>query len=76
MEPTETYGGNYFNDFELSVVNEPIGETIPLFESTTSNVQTEQFEIFKSLETNAPVINAGSFSNQVHFQNAVVWQKP
>jgi hypothetical protein len=70
MEPTETYGGNYFNDFELSVVNEPIGETIPLFESKTSNVQTEQFEVFKSLEKNAPFINAGSFSNQVHFQNA------
>lgn len=70
MEPTETYRGNYFNDFELSVLNEPIGETIPLFESKTSNVQTEQFEIFKSLEKNAPFINAGSFSNQVHFQNA------
>jgi len=70
MEPIETYSGNYFNDFELSVVSEPIGETIPLFETATSNVQTEQFEIFKSLEKNAPFVNAGSFSNQVHFQNA------
>lgn len=70
MKLVETYGGNYFNDFELPVLNEPIGVTIPLFESTSSNVQTEQFEIFKLLEKNAPFINAGSFSNQVHFQNA------
>lgn len=69
MESSVTYGGNYFNDFELSVVNEPIG-TIPLFESSISNVLTEQLEIFKTLEKNSPFINAGSFSSQVHFQNA------
>jgi hypothetical protein len=70
MEPTETYTGNYFNDFELSVLNEPIGEQILLFENITSDVQAEQFEIFKTIEKNAPFINAGSFSNQVHFQKA------
>lgn len=70
MEPTETYGGNYFSDFELSVASEPIGETIPLFETINSNVQSEQIEVFKSLEKNAPFVNAGSFSSQVHFQNA------
>lgn len=70
MEPTETYGVNYFNDFELSIVSEPIGETIPLFETTNSNVQSEQIEVFKLLENNAPFVNAGSFRSQVHFQNA------
>jgi len=70
MEPLETYGRNFFSDFELSVVSELIGEIIPLFETATSNVQAEQFDIFKSLEKDAPFVNAGSFSNQVHFQNA------
>lgn len=70
MEPLETCVVNYFNDFELSVLNEPIGEQILLFESFASNVQSEQFEIFKSIEKNAPFISAGAFSNQVHFQNA------
>jgi len=44
--------------------------TYSLFENYISNVQTEQLSIFKSLEKNAPIINAGSFSGQVHFQNA------
>ena len=70
MEPIETYAVNYFNDFELSVVNEPVGDQLLLFDKITSNVQSEQFEIFKKIEKNAPFINAGSFSNQVHFQNA------
>jgi hypothetical protein len=70
MEKSTTYIVNYFNDFELSVVSEPIGDQILLFDNITSNVQTEQFEIFKKIEKNAPFINAGSFSNQVHFQNA------
>lgn len=70
MEPIQKYEKKYFSDFELSVVSEPIGETIPLFETATSNVQSEQFEIFKSLEKNTPFVNASSFSNQVHFQNA------
>lgn len=69
MEPTAAYTENYFNDFELSVANEPIG-TLSLFETSFSDIQTEQLEIFKSLEQNAPLINASSFSNQVHFQNA------
>ena len=47
MEPIETYAVNYFNDFELSVLNEPIGDQLLLFDKITSNVQSEQFEIFK-----------------------------
>ena len=70
METIETYAIKFFNDFELSVVNEPIGDQLLLFDKITSNVQSEQFEIFKKIEKNAPFINAGSFSNQVHFQNA------
>lgn len=70
MESTNTYIDNYFNDFELSIVSEPVETTIPLFESSISSIQTEQFEIFKLLEKNAPFLYAGSFSNQVHFQNA------
>lgn len=69
MEPTTTYTENYFNDFELSIVGEPTG-TLSLFENFFSDIQTEQLEIFKSLERNAQLINASSFSNQVHFQNA------
>ncbi len=70
MEPSETYGGRYFHDFELPVVNESIGETIPIFAHSTPIVQTEQFRIFQLLENFVPIINAASFSNQVHFQNA------
>lgn len=70
MKQIKNYAVNYFEDFDLSVVNEPIGEQMLLFENLDSNVQTEQFEIFKTLEKNAPFIKAGSFSNQVHFQNA------
>lgn len=65
-EETTTY---YFNDFELMVINEP-AEMYPLFEYSVSEIQTKQLEIFKSLENNVPFINANSFSNQVHFQNA------
>ena len=71
MEPIEKYSNNYyFNDFELSVLDEPLGATLSLFESSPLNIQTEQFEIFKLLEKNAPFVNAASFRNQVHFQNA------
>ncbi len=69
MEPTTTYTENYFNDFELSIIGEPIG-TLSLFEKSFSDIQTAQMEIFKLLERNAPLISASSFSNQVHFQNA------
>lgn len=69
MEQSESYGKKYFNEFELSVVSEPIG-IIPLFEKSISSVQIEQLAVFKSLEINAPIINADSFSSQVHFQNA------
>jgi len=69
MNSPNLYFENKFNDFELSVANEPIG-TLSLFENYFSDIQTEQLEIFKSLEQNVPLINASSFSNQVHFQNA------
>lgn len=70
MHPTETHENNYFSDFELFVVNEPSEKMVPLFENKASNVQREQLEVFKLLERNAPFVMAGSFSNQVHFQNA------
>lgn len=69
MKPLESYVTNYFYDFELSVAEEPIA-TLSLFENLISDVQTNQLEVFKILEWNAPFINASSFSNQVHFQNA------
>ena len=71
MELTEKYSDTYyFNDFELTVLNEPSEKTLSLFEDSSLNVQTKQFEIFKLLEKNVPFINAASFKNQVHFQNA------
>lgn len=62
----------YFNDFELSVIEEPYFSTLSLFKSSTStsSTQLEQVEIFKMLERNAPFLNATSFRNQVHFQYA------
>jgi hypothetical protein len=63
------YPENYFEDLELSILNEPIG-TLSLFENPYTDVQKEQLEIFKSLERNLPLINASSFRDQVHFQNA------
>ena len=70
METAGSYRGKYFNDFGLSGIDEPIGTTSSLIESTASNVQTEQWKIFKSLENKAPFINAGSFSNHVHFRSS------
>lgn len=59
----------YFSEFEVSIVSEP-SETINMFETSVSDSQKEQFIIFQSLEKNLPFVNAISFSNQVHFQNA------
>lgn len=69
MEQLEAYATNYFSDFKLSVLNEPTG-ILPLFENSISDIQAEQLEVFKTLEKNIPFVNAGSFSSQVHFQNA------
>ncbi len=69
MEQHEEYIGNCFNDFELSVVSEPIG-AFTLFQESISDIQNEQLEVFKTLESTIPFINASSFSSQVHFQNA------
>lgn len=69
MKTAEASTAYYFNDFELTVANEPAG-MYQLFENSVSEIQTEQLEIFKSIEKNAPFINASSFSSQVHFQNA------
>lgn len=62
----------YFYDFEISNIEEPYAYTLPLFKTstTTSSVQQEQLKTFKTLEKNAPFVNAASFKNQVHFQNA------
>jgi len=68
MERAETYKTN-FSDFEITIVSEPSG-TLPLFETSVSENQKEQLKIFNSLENNIPFVNAISFSNQVHFQNA------
>ncbi|MDP2207452.1 MAG: DNA methyltransferase [Bacteroidota bacterium] len=68
MERAETYKTN-FSDFEVTIVSEPSG-TLPLFETSVSDNQKEQLKIFNSLENNVPFVNAISFSNQVHFQNA------
>lgn len=69
MEQHKEYIGNYFSDFELSVVREPIG-AFTLFQESISDIQNEQLEVFKTLESTIPFINASSFSSQVHFQNA------
>lgn len=60
----------YFYDFEISIIEEPYAYTLPLFETSTSSVHQEQVKTFKKLEKNAPFVNASSFKNQVHFQNA------
>ena len=69
MELLRTYKLNYFDDFELSIVNEPYG-TISLFDNLISDIQSEQTKVFNQLERNLPFVNANSFSNQVHFQKA------
>lgn len=69
MESVEKYGGDYFSDFEISILNEPIG-IIPLFENPETNIQAKQQAIFKLLEKGTSLLNADSFSTQVHFQNA------
>ncbi len=71
MEIIQTYNDKYyFNDFELSVIEDPYLGTLSLFENSTSDIQKEQFKIFSILEKKAPFVNAASFRNQVHFQNA------
>lgn len=59
-----------FNDLELSVVSEPSFGTLYMFEKSVSSIQAEQLDIFKKLESNIYLVNASSFSSQVHFQNA------
>jgi DNA modification methylase len=59
-----------FNDFELSIVAEPVFGTLSMFENSVTSIQAEQLDIFKKLESNIPFVNASSFSNQVNFQNA------
>lgn len=68
MERAKTFK-TYFSDFEVSIVSEPIG-MVPMFETSVSDIQKKQLKIFQSLENNYPFVNATSFSNQVHFQNA------
>ncbi len=69
MEQIEAYGLKRFGDFEISEIHEP-NYNLFLFENLISNIHSEQISIFKTLESKVPFINANSFSNQVHFQNA------
>ncbi len=68
MYRKETYS-THFSDFEITIVSEP-SETLYLFKTTVSENQKEQLRIIKSLEKNISFVNATSFRNQVHFQNA------
>lgn len=71
MEQIQTYSEKkYFNDFKLSVIEEPYLGTLSLFENSTSDILKDQYEIFNILEKKAPFVNAATFRNQVHFQNA------
>ena len=71
MELNQTYNDKYyFDDFELSVIEEPYLGTLSLFENSTLDIQKEQSKIFTLLEKSAPFVNATSLRNQVHFQNA------
>lgn len=69
MKQVEVYNESYFGDFELSIINEPYG-SLTLFENYISDIHSEQLKIFQNLEHKIPFVNAHSFSNQVHFQNA------
>lgn len=59
-----------FNDIDLSVLNEPAYGTLSLFENSVSEIQNKQLKVLEKLENNIHLINAISFSHQVHFQNA------
>ena len=73
MEQIKTYNEKfYFNDFEISVVEEPYLGTLSLFGDSTSNIQKEQYDIFKTLEKNAPFVNAASFKNQVSSRHNMI----
>jgi len=71
MEQIKTYSEKYyFNDFELSIIEEPSIGTLSLFENSTSEILKDQYKIFNLLEKKVPFVNAASFRNEVHFQNA------
>lgn len=60
----------YFADFEVErIVSEPSGN-YELFQIDIKDIQAEQLRIFNKLEIGLPMLNASSFGNQVHFQDA------
>jgi len=69
MKDLRIHSVKYFSNLEISILEEPNG-AIPLFEELVSDNQTEQLKVFENLEKGIPFINASSFRNQVHFQNA------
>ncbi len=69
MNTLKAYAQDYFCDFELTDIKEPI-VSYSLFEDIIADIQTNQLDIFRTLEKNAPFVNATSFGSQVHFQNS------
>ena len=68
--PTPDLIYDYFDEFEIrKIVSEPYTQ-YKLYESEKSESGVEQLKIFEELETDCPLFEGVSFSNQVHFQNA------
>lgn len=60
----------HFNSYEIeALISEP-SLNYELFPLEKTEIQKEQFNIFRKLENRFPIFNASSFGNQVHFQNA------
>ncbi len=72
MEIQHKYKEYHFDDFEYSVVCEPIAQYSLFRDSDVleQDKQKKQLSVFQSLEKNLTFSSARSFENQVHFQQA------
>lgn len=70
MTTAELTYKTYFGEFEVeSITSEPT-INYSLFKEEINDTQAERLKIYGELEVGLPMVNASSFGDQVHFQNA------
>jgi DNA modification methylase len=60
----------YFDEYKVELLVREAPFQYELFETEIQNSKIEQLEIIDTIEQKFPLLNASSFGNQVHFQNA------
>jgi hypothetical protein len=70
MPATELAYKTYFDEFEVEHFASVLMFNYGLLETEIKDSQTKQLRVFKELESGLEILNASSFGNEVHFQNA------